>query len=271
MLAELFTVEHLTTFLVLTALETVLGFDNLLYISIESKRTGPVNEAWVRRIGILLAIGLRILLLFVVLQLINLFQAPFFSFDWGIAHGQISGHALIVLVGGVFLIYTAMKEIYHMLAAEDLGHGTDGPKHKTVASALTWIVLMNIVFSFDTVLSAVALTKEFWVMAAAIVVSGILMVAMADAVANFLKRNRMYEVLGLFVLLLVGVMLMSEGGHIAHLAFFGYAVEPMAKSTFYFVLATLVLVEVVQTRYQRKLLAEKKTPGRKSGASAEHV
>lgn len=265
MLAELFTVEHLTTFLVLTALETVLGFDNLLYISIESKRTGPQSEAWVRRMGIFLAIGLRIVLLFVVLQLIDLFQEPFFTVATPWLHGEVSGHALIVLVGGVFLIYTAMKEIYHMLAAEELGHGASGPAHKSVTNALTWIVLMNIVFSFDTVLSAVALTKQFWVMTAAIIVSGLLMVVMADTVANFLKRNRMYEVLGLFVLLLVGVMLMSEGGHIAHLAFFGYDVMPMAKSTFYFVLATLVVVEIVQTRYQRKLLAEKTVPGRKSG------
>lgn len=266
MLAELFTVENLTMFLVLTALETVLGFDNLLYISIESKRVGPGSEAWVRRTGTILAIGLRIALLFVVLQLISLFQEPFFTFDTAWLHGQVSGHALIVLIGGVFLIYTAMKEIYHMLAAEDAGDGEGSTARRSVTSALIWIGLMNIVFSFDTVLSAVALTRNFWVMAAAIVASGALMVLMADAVANFLQRNRMYEVLGLFVLLLVGVMLMSEGGHVARLAFFGYDVMPMAKSTFYFVLATLVVVEMVQTRYQRKLLAQKKVPGRKSGA-----
>ena len=256
MLAELFTHEHHTTFLILTALETVLGFDNLLYISIEAKRTGEKSEAYVRRMGIFLAIGLRILLLFVVLKLIDLFQEPFLHFDWIYATGSISGHALIVLVGGVFLIYTAMKEIYHLLATHELGQGEKGAPTRTITSAFIWIVLMNIVFSFDTVLSAVALTKNFPVMAAAIIISGILMVIMADIVANFLKRNRMYEVLGLFVLLLVGFMLMSEGGHIAHLAFFGYPIEPMAKSTFYFVLFTLVIVEVVQSRYQRKLLAE---------------
>ena len=256
MLAELFTLEHLTTFLILTALETVLGFDNLLYISIEAKRTGEKSEAYVRRMGIFLAIGLRIALLFVVLKLIDLFQEPFLQFDWVYAKGSISGHAMIVLIGGVFLIYTAMKEIYHLLATHELGHGEKGAATRTVTSAFVWIILMNIVFSFDTVLSAVALTKNFPVMAAAIIISGILMVVMADIVANFLKRNRMYEVLGLFVLLLVGFMLMSEGGHIAHLAFFGYPIEPMAKSTFYFVLFTLVVVEVVQSRYQRKLLAD---------------
>jgi predicted tellurium resistance membrane protein TerC len=255
MLAELFTAEHLITFLILTALETVLGFDNLLYISIEAKRTGPNNEARVRRIGILVAIALRIVLLFVVLQLIRLFQDPLVTIDSRFVHAALSGHALIVLAGGIFLIYTAMKEIYHMLAVDELGHGSQAAGYKSVASAMVWIVLMNIVFSFDTVLSAIALTREFWVMAAAIVVSGVLMVWMADAVAAFLRKNRMYEVLGLFVLLLVGIMLMSEGGHIAHLAFFDYEILPMAKSTFYFVLVALLVVEMVQSRYQRKLLA----------------
>lgn len=262
MLAELFTLEHLTTFLILTALETVLGFDNLLYISLEAKRVDPAKEASVRRTGIVLAIGLRIVLLFVVLQLIDLFQEPFLHVEQAWFTGAISGHALIVLGGGAFLVHTAVKEIYHLIGTPDVGHGADGPKYRTVGAALFWILVMNIVFSFDTVLSAVALTKEFWVMAAAIVVSGILMVWMADAVAAFLKRNRMYEVLGLFVLLLVGVMLLTEGGHIAHLSFFGHPVEAMSKSTFYFVLAVLIAVEVTQTRYQRRILAEQESGAR---------
>ena len=93
-------------------------------------------------------------------------------------------------------------------------------------------------------------------MATAIVISGILMMWLADHVAEFLKRNRMYEVLGLFILFIVGVMLVSEGGHVAKLELFGHHVEPMAKSTFYFVLFVLVVVDVVQARFQRKLLAE---------------
>ncbi|MCP4315980.1 MAG: tellurium resistance protein TerC [Hyphomicrobiales bacterium] len=256
MLANLFTIDNLTTFLVLTALETVLGFDNLLYISIEAKQVDPVRQAWVRRMGIILAIALRILLLFVVLQLINMLQAPFFEMNHPWISGAVSGHALIVLAGGVFLIYTAVKEIYHMIGVEDLEHEADGPPRRTVRAALFWIVVMNVVFSFDTVLSAVALTDHFIVMTAAIIVSGALMIVMADTVAAFLQKNRMYEVLGLFVLLLVGVMLMSDGGHIGHLMFFGHPIEPMAKSTFYFVLVTLVAVEIVQGRYQKRILAE---------------
>ena len=82
------------------------------------------------------------------------------------------------------------------------------------------------------------------------------MIFLADHVAEFLKRNRMYEVLGLFILFIVGVMLIGEGGHLAHLRFFTYSVEPMSKSTFYFTLAILVAIDVVQAKYRKKLLAK---------------
>ena len=83
------------------------------------------------------------------------------------------------------------------------------------------------------------------------------MIWLADRFAAFLQKNRMFEVLGLFILLIVGVMLLSEGGHLAHLTFFGHVIEPMAKSTFYFVIAVLVITDLVQSRYQRKLLAQR--------------
>ena len=258
-MADLFTIENLFTLVVLTALETVLGFDNLLYITIEAKRVAPTRQQYVRRVGAFLAIGMRIVLLFVVLQLISWFQDPLFGIQLPIIEGAFNGHSIILLLGGAFLINTALKEISHMLTVDDLEHETgEGPKHRSVQSALFWIVVMNIVFSFDTVLSAVALTKNFVIMSTAIVLSGVLMLVLADHVANFLQRNRLYEVLGLFVLLLVGVMLLAEGGHTAHLAFFGYPVEPMAKSTFYFVVAALVIVDVVQGRYQKKLNVKEK-------------
>jgi predicted tellurium resistance membrane protein TerC len=259
---ELFTISALTTLVILTALETVLGFDNLLYISIEAKRVAPEKQAYVRRIGTMLAIALRIVLLFLVLWLIALFQAPWFSIDIPFLHGKFSGHALIVLFGGLFLIKTAMTEIRHMLVIDDLEHEKPkGPPMRTVAMALVWIALMNIVFSFDTVLSAVALTKNFIVMSLAIIISGALMVFLADHVARFLEKNRLYEVLGLFVLLLVGLMLTAEGAHIAHLDLFGYEIHPIEKSTFYFVLGALVIVDILQGRYQKKLDIETRKGG----------
>jgi len=117
------------------------------------------------------------------------------------------------------------------------------------------IVLMNLIFSFDSILSALAITRVFVVLTTAIVISSVLMLLLADTVSAFIERNRKYEVLGLFILLIVGVVLLGEGGHQAHLTLFGHAVEPMAKSTFYFAIFVLVVVDVLQSGYQKKLAA----------------
>ena len=255
-MAELLTLDNLLTLLMLILLQAVLGFDNLLYIAIESKRAPVTKQQQVRRWGIGLAIILRIILLFVVIQAIELFQDNLFSVKLGgLFEGDFSGHALIVLVGGGFIIYTALKEIMHMLSIHNLDE-VDKSERKSYGSVIVAIVLMNLVFSFDSILSAIALTDVFLVMAVAIILTGVLMIVLADHVAEFLKKNRMYEVLGLFILFIVGILLVSEGGHLAHIKLAGYPVEPMSKSTFYFVLIVLILVDVVQSRYQKRLLAQ---------------
>ena len=253
---DLFTLSNLATLAVLVLLQAVLGFDNLLYISIESKRVAPERQSQVRRIGLIVAIVLRIVLLFVVMEAIGYFQEPFVAFDSpGVVAAAINVHALIVLLGGGFIMYTALKEIMHMLALHEVDVEDNGDR-RTFGQALFWIVVMNLIFSFDSILSALALTDVFAVMAAAIVISGVLMIWLADRVADFIKRNRMYEVLGLFILFIVGIMLVSEGGHLAHLSLMGHHVEPMAKSTFYFVITVLVLIDIVQGRYKEKLMAQ---------------
>ncbi len=251
-------IENLFTLGMLIFLQAVLGFDNLLYISLESKRVPADKQQMVRRWGIGMAIGLRILLLFVVVSAIDTFQEPFAEWHSGVTAGAMNVHALIVLFGGIFIVYTAFKEIHHMLAIDEVGQGVGDQPQRSVGTAVAWIAAMNLVFSFDSILSAIALTEVFWVMASAIVISGVLMMVMADTVSDFLQKNRMYEVLGLFILLIVGVMLLSEGGHLAHLSFFGYHVEAMSKTTFYFTLAVLVAVDVAQGRYMKKLDAERK-------------
>ena len=228
----LFSVANLFTLLMLIFLQAVLGFDNLLYISIESKRVPKDRQAFVRKTGIGLAIALRIVLLFVLVKAIDSFKEPFLSWQASVGAGELNVHALIVLVGGAFIVYTAVKELTHMLSVHDLGKEGDGAPQRSVKSAIGMIVVMNLVFSFDSILSAIALTDVFLVMAAAIIISGVMMIVLADHVARFLEKNRLFEVLGLFILFLVGVMLLSEGGHLAHLSFFGHAIEPMAKSTF---------------------------------------
>ncbi len=251
-----FSVAGLFTLGMLVLLQVVLGFDNLLYISIESKRVEASSQAKVRRMGIGLAVIFRIALLFIIVKMIDLLQSSLFELDTPFCKAAVSGHSLIVLGGGAFILWTAIKEIYHLLSVPDLDHEGEGSAGSSVARTVSMIVLMNLVFSFDSILSAMALTKHMGIMATAIVISGALMILMADHVAEFLKKNRMYEVLGLFILFIVGVMLVSEGGHLAELEFFGHHVIPMAKSTFYFVLAVLVIVDVVQSRYQKKLLAQ---------------
>lgn len=263
-MAELFSFESLINLGVLLFLQAVLGFDNLLYISIESQRAPVDQQAKVRRHAILIAIGLRIVLLFVMVNLIDKFTKPFFHIDVpGVVEGAFNFSVIVFLLGGVFIMYTAVKEIGHMLAIEDLAQAVEEKEPKTATQVMTMLVIMNLVFSFDSILSALAITKVFVVLALAIVGSGLAMLFMADHVSEFLKKNRKYEVLGLFILLIVGVVLLGEGGHVAHLKLFGYAVEPMAKSTFYFSIAVLVLVDVIQSKYQTKLSVKRARQARK--------
>ena len=249
-------IENLFTLFMLILLQAVLGFDNLLYISLESKRAPLEKQAFVRNMGIGIAMVLRIVLLFILLSVIEYFQDPVLNVHWAdIIEGHFSIHSLIVLFGGGFIIYTATKEIMHMLSLEEDGDGDEKPR--SVNSIILWIVLMNLVFSFDSILSAMALSKVFWVMATAIVIGGLLMIWLSGKVTQFLQKNRMYGVLGLFILFVVGIMLLTEGGHLGHLQLFGNEITPMSKTTFYFVIAVLVLTDVVQSQYQKKLQAKK--------------
>jgi predicted tellurium resistance membrane protein TerC len=253
----LFSFQNFAHLLVLIFLQAVLGFDNLLYISIESQRAPKEDQKRVRKYGIFIAIFLRIVLLFVMLALLEKLTSPFFSLSWiGYLEGAFTFSSFVFICGGIFIMYTAVKEISHMLSVTTLAEGAEKAEPKSSKAVIAMIVLMNLVFSFDSILSALAITKVFMVLAIAIVISGIAMYVLADEVADFLQRNRKYEVLGLFILLIVGIVLLGEGGHVAHLKFFGHAVEPMSKSTFYFSIAVLVAVDIIQSKYQRSLGAE---------------
>lgn len=288
-LSGLFSIQGIFTLGMLILLQAVLGFDNLLYISLESKRVEESQQSYVRKLGVGLAIFLRLALLVILLLAIDKMKEPFFTYGlsldetaehvahpandhaiehemqhWsvnesgGIFAATFNVHSLVVLAGGIFIIYTAFKEIMHMLHIEH-GHHAKDAKMRSPGMAIFWIMIMNLVFSFDSILSAIALTHNVWIMGVAIVVSGLLMIWLADHVSEFLKRNRMYEVLGLFILFIVGILLVSEGAHLAHLHLFKYEIQPMAKATFYFVIGILVIVDVIQSRYQKKLIAEATT------------
>jgi predicted tellurium resistance membrane protein TerC len=254
---SIFSINNLFTLGMLTLLQAVLGFDNLLYISLESKRAPISQQSKVRRWGIGIAILLRIILLLILINIIQYFQDPILEINMhGIISSSLNMHSIIVFVGGVFILYTATREILHMMNLGDLEHGSREPQ--SVKLIITWIVAMNLIFSFDSILSAMALSDVFWVMALAIIISGVLMIWLADRVSEFLQKNRMYEVLGLFILFVVGIMLLSEGGHLAHLHLFNHKITPMSKATFYFVIGILILTDIVQTRYQKKIMKSTK-------------
>ncbi len=246
--------ENIFTLLMLVLLQAVLGFDNLLYISLESKKADVTRQSFVRKTGIGLAIIFRIILLFALVKLIGYFQEPILHIPFeDVVEGHFNIHSLIVLTGGVFILFTAMKEIWHMVSFKNFTVN-DSVSNHSVSKVICMIVVMNVVFSFDSILSAMALTDIFWIMSVAIVISGLLMIWLAEKVTVFLTKNRMYEVLGLFILFIVGIMLLTEGGHLAHLKLFGEDIVPMSKTTFYFIIAILVLIDIVQGRYQKKII-----------------
>jgi predicted tellurium resistance membrane protein TerC len=265
---ELLTAENLLNLLMLCFLQAVLGFDNLLYISIESQRAPIASQKNVRRWGILIAVALRVVLLFVMIRLIDAMAAPFFIMNWpGYLEGGVNFATCVFVLGGIFIMYTAVKEIAHMLSMDKLDHDVNGKSSKSATQVVVLIVIMNLIFSFDSVLSALAITDVFPILATAILLSGAAMLFLADGVTEFLQKNRMYEVLGLFILLIVGVVLLGEAGpaaaHAMHddslqIKVFGQDIIPMSKSTFYFSVIVLFAVEIIQSGYSRKLNAERK-------------
>ena len=267
----LFTLQSLFTLMMLILLQAVLGFDNLLYIAIESNKVGdPAEAKKVRQIGILMAMVFRIVLLFVIVLLFGKLAEPLFEVHFPkLFEAEFTLQALVTLFGGAFIVYTAVKEIKHMLTVEHIEH-SEGGRSLSVAKAIVLIVAMNVVFSFDSILSAMAIASESTIvdgakvvtyqvplMAIAIIFSAIAMLLLADTVTAFLKKNRMYEVMGLFILFLVGVLLVTEGAHLAHMKLFTFPIDAMSKSSFYLVIAVLIITDIISIKYQKRLWVQK--------------
>ena len=271
MFTGFFTLESMMTLGMLIMLQAVLGFDNLLYIAIESSKVkDPAQAKRVRQWGIGLAMVFRVVLLVLIVAAFGALAKPMFSIHLSkVFEGSFTLQSLVTLLGGGFIIYTAIKEISHMLTVDHIEH-SEGSKGMSFGKAIALIVMMNLVFSFDSILSAMAIASEstivdgqkiveyqVGIMAVAIIVSGIAMMLMADTVTVFLKKNRMYEVMGLFILFLVGVLLVTEGAHLAHMKIFGHAIDAMSKSSFYLVIFVLIITDIISIKYQRRLWAQK--------------
>ena len=198
--------DILAAFLTLTALEIVLGIDNVIFLSIVANRVPPESRAKVRRVGLSLALILRLALLGSISWLAGL-TTPITT----IAGFELSWRDIVLGGGGLFLIYKGTSEIHTMM--EGGGHGESGGAQMTVAGAIFQVVLLDVVFSLDSVITAVGMTDNLPVMIAAIIVAIIIMMFAAGPIGDFVNRHPTVKMLALGFLLLVGAALMADAGH----------------------------------------------------------
>ncbi|HEU4403986.1 MAG TPA: TerC family protein [Polyangiaceae bacterium] len=206
---NLFSAETLGTLVTLTALETVLGIDNIIFLTILVGKLPRDQQAAARRLGLVLALGMRICLLLTLSWLASM-TAPLFSvFGRG-----LSGRDLVLLVGGAFLAIKSVWEIYHGVEGEDDEPGVPSsrvPRRRALGLVLVQIVLMDIVFSLDSVITAVGLAQHIAVMVTAMVLSMLVMLGFARAIGEFVETHPSMKVLALSFLVLVGAILVGEG------------------------------------------------------------
>ncbi|WP_313807925.1 TerC family protein [Flavobacterium sp.] len=247
--------------LTLTFLEIILGIDNIVFLSIVSGKLKAEDQPKARRIGLLLAMLFRVILLFGITWVMSL-KESFMDFDWGFVSGGISGQSLIVFAGGLFLLYKSVSEIHHKLEGEE--EGTAGKASNSLSGAIIQIALLNIVFSFDSILTAVGLVSAaeppvgfgpagaLEIMVGAIVISIIIMLIFAGPVSKFVNEHPTIQILGLSFLILIGVMLLAEGSHLAELKFFGGTeVHSIPKGYLYFAIFFSLFVEFLNLKMKK--------------------
>ncbi len=216
----------------LTVLEIVLGIDNIVFISILSGKLPQNRQKSARRWGLAAAMLMRVALLFSLSWVIGL-TAPMFT-----AVGQeISGRDLILILGGLFLLFKATREIHERLEGEREHHTGAGRKAVSFGSVIAQIMLLDIVFSLDSVITAVGMAEELWVMIAAVVIAVLIMMASSEGISTFVHRHPTVKILALSFLLLIGVSLIAEGFD-----------QHIPKGYIYFAMAFSVFVEMVNLR-----------------------
>lgn len=238
--------------LTLTFLEIVLGVDNIIFISILSNKLPEKDQPKARNIGLLLAMAFRVILLFGISYLIAM-EAPWFHIDLPYIHGGFSGQSVILVLGGIFLLYKSTSEIHHKLEGHpEAEHNNIAKGRSNLINVIIQIALINIVFSIDSILTAVGLSDSLFIMVLAVVVSVLIMMLFAGPVGSFVNKHPTIQMLGLAFLLLIGFMLIAEGAHLAHLTIAGQEVGAVPKGYLYFAIAFSLLVEFLNIRIRRK-------------------
>ncbi len=222
----------------LIALEVVLGIDNIIFITILAAKLPAEEQKKVRTIGLLFAMLMRLGLLAVISWIIKLDKTLF------TALGQdISGKELILIFGGLFLLYKSAKEIYHKVEPQKENQTTKAVA--TFSGVLVQVLILDLVFSVDSIITAVGLVEELWVMYTAVIVTVVIMMVAATPISNFVNQHPAFKVLALSFLMMIGMALLAEGFEVN-----------IPKGYIYFSMAFALLVDIIQLRASKSQTAK---------------
>lgn len=241
--------------LTLTFLEIVLGIDNIIFISIATGKLPEEKRKKATQIGLFLAMFLRIALLMGISVLIAMKEA-WFTIDLSWFSAQITGQSLILLFGGLFLLYKSTTEIREKIEEKGVEEKELGKSAaKRFSRVLMQIMLIDLVFSFDSILTAVGMTNgvpgAIYIMVTAVVISVFIMMQFAVPVGIFVNKHPTIQILGLTFLILIGFMLVTEAAHLSNASFFGNHVDVVPKGYLYFAISFSLLVEVLNMKMSK--------------------
>jgi predicted tellurium resistance membrane protein TerC len=223
--------DALIPLLSLISLEVILGIDNIIFISILSDKLPDHQKNKLRFWGISLAMVMRLALLSIISWILKLDQTLFRLFEI-----DFSGKGLILILGGLFLIYKSTKEIYHKteVAKEET---PTVPKKSSFKRLLSEIIILDIVFSIDSIITAVGMVQELWIMFAAVIITVVIMLFASKPISEFIRKHPSFKVLALCFLMMIGVSLLAEGFHFV-----------IPKGYIYFSMAFAFLVDIIQMK-----------------------
>ena len=241
--------------LTLTFLEIVLGIDNIIFISIATGKLPAEKRKKATQIGLFLAMFLRIALLMGISVLIAMKEA-WFNIDFSWFTAQITGQSLILLFGGLFLLYKSTTEIREKIEEKGVEEKQLGKSAaKRFSRVLLQIMLIDLVFSFDSILTAVGMTNgvpgAIYIMVTAVIISVFIMMQFAVPVGIFVNKHPTIQILGLTFLVLIGFMLITEAAHLANASFFGNHVDVVPKGYLYFAISFSLMVEVLNMKMSK--------------------
>lgn len=242
--------------LTLTFLEIVLGIDNIIFISIVTGKLPEEKRKRATRIGLFLAMFMRIAMLFGITLLIAM-KAPWFEIDWGWFSADITGQAVILFAGGLFLIYKSTKEIHEKVDYKGEEEKTlETTAKKSFSNVIVQILLIDLIFSVDSILTAVGMTNglegALYIMITAVVISVGVMMLFAVPVGKFVNANPSIQILGLAFLILIGFMLITESMHLSNAELAGQHVGAVPKGYLYFAIAFSLAVEFLNMKMRKK-------------------